>query len=317
VISIVVITYNQERFIEELLNSIRKQTFPDIELIISDDASSDGTQIVIENWLSKYEDRFRRVVFLKNSENVGGVANLNRAMNYAMGELIKPMDGDDVLFPTALEYAWRAYEEGFHWLQGRVIPFYRVDGNYCFKLFRPYPWDIKKFTYDSSKFLLELLRYNFIANPGVFFSSELWEKYGPYDETYKFLADYPLWIKMAKSGEKIRYIPRILVYWRRHEKAVSFNSTGKLYSSRILSDSLRNTTDILSFENIPILLRYRLWVKKKLLQSNIHENRFEYMLYKFLKYFDVYSWANLPHRLVNEWFVERRLCNERHSSGRR
>ena len=68
-VSVVVITYNSSKFIEELLTSIADQIFSDIELIISDDCSKDNTLDICRDWLSKNENRFVRtelITFTKN-----------------------------------------------------------------------------------------------------------------------------------------------------------------------------------------------------------------------------------------------------------
>ena len=77
--SVVVLTYNQEVFVEETLNSIYNQTFKNIELVISDDASKDSTQEVIADWIESHKDRFSNVVINFNRKNLGLSGNSTAA----------------------------------------------------------------------------------------------------------------------------------------------------------------------------------------------------------------------------------------------
>lgn len=101
--SVVVLTYNQEELVEECLESIYSQSYPHIELIVSDDASKDHTIEVVDDWLAKKGDRFANVVLLRSPENTGISANHTRGVQQAKGEFVKYIGGDDVLMPDALE----------------------------------------------------------------------------------------------------------------------------------------------------------------------------------------------------------------------
>lgn len=76
--SVVVLTYNQEDLIVDCLQSILSQTYPKIELIVSDDASQDTTLRRVEHWLEKANHRFQRVGILSSSVNKGIPSNYNR-----------------------------------------------------------------------------------------------------------------------------------------------------------------------------------------------------------------------------------------------
>lgn len=98
-ISVLMPVYNVIQFVEEAIDSILNQTYRNVELIIIDDASSDGTYELI---LSKY-GHDNRVVILRNSTNMKIVYSLNRGLSVAKGSFIARIDGDDIAFPDRLE----------------------------------------------------------------------------------------------------------------------------------------------------------------------------------------------------------------------
>jgi len=97
-ISVIVPTYNRKQTISRALDSLLKQTHSDIEIIIVDDASSDGTEEYVRK---KYADP--RVRYERLLENAGADAARNRGPDIAQGEFVAFLDSDDELFPNALE----------------------------------------------------------------------------------------------------------------------------------------------------------------------------------------------------------------------
>jgi glycosyltransferase involved in cell wall biosynthesis len=92
-VSVCVPTYNYARFLPELIDSVLAQSFTDFELLVIDDHSSDETQAVME----AYHERDPRIRFLRNSGNLGMVANWNLCLREARGEYLKFVFGDDLL----------------------------------------------------------------------------------------------------------------------------------------------------------------------------------------------------------------------------
>lgn len=98
-VSVIMPVYNVGLYILDAVNSILNQTYKDLELIIVDDSSTDDTyKVLIENF-SKNEN----VIILKNSENKKIVYSLNKALDYASGEFIARIDGDDIAYPDRIE----------------------------------------------------------------------------------------------------------------------------------------------------------------------------------------------------------------------
>ena len=81
-VSIVIATFNAEKYILDLLDSVKKQTYENLELIIADDCSADNTQNIISDWVTENRGRFFRVELLFSKENKGTSKNYKKAINY-------------------------------------------------------------------------------------------------------------------------------------------------------------------------------------------------------------------------------------------
>lgn len=102
-ISIALCTYNGERYLVEQLDSILAQTYPRLEIVISDDGSSDATPALLQD----YARRDPRIILLKNSRNLGFVKNFERALSACGGDYIALADQDDIWLPNKIQ---RLYE---------------------------------------------------------------------------------------------------------------------------------------------------------------------------------------------------------------
>ena len=98
-VSVVMPVYNGERFLAEAIDSILGQTFKDLELIVVDDGSVDGTPAI----LSDFERRERRVSIHRHARNQGISATRNQGCRQARGSFIAVMDADDISLPSRLE----------------------------------------------------------------------------------------------------------------------------------------------------------------------------------------------------------------------
>lgn len=98
-VSVCLPVYNGERHLGEAIESVLAQTLPDFELIICDNASTDGTQEIAQ----RYANQDKRVIYIRNRENIGVCANYNLSFNSSRGKYIKPFAHDDLLAPNFLE----------------------------------------------------------------------------------------------------------------------------------------------------------------------------------------------------------------------
>jgi glycosyltransferase involved in cell wall biosynthesis len=101
-ISVLLPTYNVEKYIKEAVESICNQSYKNLDIIIVDDCSTDSTY----NILVEYATRDKRIKLYKNKKNIGIVDGLNFALTQAKGEFIARMDGDDISYQYRIEHLY-------------------------------------------------------------------------------------------------------------------------------------------------------------------------------------------------------------------
>jgi glycosyltransferase involved in cell wall biosynthesis len=106
-VSVLMTSYNREKYIAEAIQSVLDQTFTDFEFIIVDDASTDDTLYIAR----KYEAIDKRIKVYANDQNLGDYPNRKKAASYAVGKYIKYVDSDDILYPHGLDVMVRGMEK--------------------------------------------------------------------------------------------------------------------------------------------------------------------------------------------------------------
>lgn len=106
-VSVAIITYNQEEFVSETLNSVLHQDYRDYEIVVSDDGSTDGTVRILKEYEEAYPDKVRVVL---SDSNTGITENCNRALRACTGKYIAWLGGDDLFYPGKLSSQVRALE---------------------------------------------------------------------------------------------------------------------------------------------------------------------------------------------------------------
>ena len=106
-VSVIIPVYNVELYVEEAIQSIQKQTYKNIEIIIVDDNSSDKTYSIV----SHLKKHYSRIKLYKNEKNYQISTTLNRAFLNSTGEYIVRMDGDDISMPDRIEKMVSALEK--------------------------------------------------------------------------------------------------------------------------------------------------------------------------------------------------------------
>jgi glycosyltransferase involved in cell wall biosynthesis len=98
-VTIVASSYNHKNFITQTLNSLRNQTYPKLQFIVTDDGSTDGTKEVIREWI---ERTGTDMLFLDHPQNMGVCKNLNSTLPFIVGKYVKFISCDDVLLEGAI-----------------------------------------------------------------------------------------------------------------------------------------------------------------------------------------------------------------------
>jgi alpha-1,3-rhamnosyltransferase len=248
-ISVVVVTYNSSEFILETLESAKEQTWQNLELIITDDCSTDDTIDICNNWLEKNRDRFVRTQLILTEQNTGVAPNANRGLKASNGEWIKFVAGDDVLLPNCIEeliqFIIANNNLPIRFLVHGIIPF--RNGSEFEVVFPPKKL-MQSNAHDQLIYLLK--RGNSIAGCAFFLERATLLNLGGFDENYKLFEDFPLLLKYTKSNYKIWLIEKPVFKYRIHSCNLSFDR------SFLLKDSfVRFKNEIL----LPLLLEQKLY----------------------------------------------------------
>lgn len=220
-VSVSVISYNSEKTILETLESIKSQTYQNIELIVSDDCSQDKTVEITEQWIAENKERFARVELLTIDHNSGISANVNRALRACQGEWMKGIAADDILLPecisTNINYVLEhKYVEIVY---SRLSAFKKEeDGSFKFLYNTPLDKDVNDALLFSENTaheqFIKLLNYGCIVQaPSCFAKVDLLRK-NLCDEKYKLIDDYPQMLQITRSGTKLFFFPDITVLYR-------------------------------------------------------------------------------------------------------
>lgn len=240
-VSIIVITYNSSRFVVETLESIKAQTYKNIELIISDDCSTDNTLEICKNWLFLNEQRFYRTNILVAKRNNGIPANCNQGIKVSKGEWIKLIAGDDKLIDSCIDdfISFILSNNNVYAIHARMNAYHDTfDEKNFFKTF-DYSKDVYNEKNISAYEQYQLnLRRNWIGAPTVFLKRDLILELGGWDEEMPF-EDWPMFIKINKSGYKIYYMNKTVVNYRIHtESLYNYNQNKLLFNDFFLKDRI-------------------------------------------------------------------------------
>ena len=229
-ISVIIPAYNHEKYIEECIRSIMAQTYQNIELLVIDDGSKDGTFEILQSLKPECEKRFVRVVF-ETQENQGTRVTLNRLIDLARGQYLYMIASDDMAKPQAIETLHlflsqnpdyvlavgdneiiNGKSERIYWGENRaVLPenkaLYKTFGD---ELHLNAP-DNKLADFGA---YANLLKGNHVPN-GYLYLRQAMIDAGKYDESV-FLEDWYMHLQLSKIG-KYKYIPDILFSYRWHE----------------------------------------------------------------------------------------------------
>lgn len=104
-VSVLIAAYNAGKYISECLDSLSSQTFADFEAIVVDDASSDNTSRIIEEYIKKDG----RISLIRSDQNEGQAKSQNKALRKACGEYVCMLDADDWMSPDALQKAYESF----------------------------------------------------------------------------------------------------------------------------------------------------------------------------------------------------------------
>jgi len=250
-VSVVVITYNSAKYILAGLKSIENQTYDNIEVIISDDCSTDNTIDICKEWINKNKNKFQRVELIETNKNTGVAGNLNRGINASKGEWIKTLSGDDMfsseLISHCVEYVSNHKDCSFAYIKPKL------QGNDYKEICKhrdELNWLYKEAQNPHKMQLITNFEHILLPGPGWFYKRSVYDEIGGFDERFQSCEENPFMTKVLLAGYKVSII----------------NKEDYIYNVR--NDSLgRLRSHGLSRYDID-LIKYYKTVEKKILKEN-------------------------------------------------
>ena len=211
-VSVFVITYNSASYIKETLDSVKRQTYKNLELVISDDCSTDNTVEICRAWIEENRENFVRTELVSTPHNMGVAGNCNNAIRATTGVWLKGLSGDDKFLDyTIEEYVNYVNEHPECRICFAKLHFWGEDDEYVSISRRKYENQYYRYIQkDLRSQYKEILRRLFVPGPGLFFQKVLWEEIDGFDERYPFCEEYPFTYKVISQGNRIYFLDKEL-----------------------------------------------------------------------------------------------------------
>ncbi|RPH89164.1 MAG: glycosyltransferase, partial [Calditrichaeota bacterium] len=203
-VSIITPSYNQAKYLPAAYQSVVTQNYPNIEYIIVDGGSTDGSDDLIRKWAASRNSRIKWWVSEKDS---GQADAINKGFSRATGEIVTWLNSDDLYMKSAVEKAVSilSKDEKLGLIYSNV---FSIDAeSQLINVMRYGEWG-----------LCDLMAFNIIGQPGVFMRREALAKAGFLDPDYHYLLDHHLWLRIAKYFD-IRHVDDYFAAARFHLEA--------------------------------------------------------------------------------------------------
>lgn len=206
-VSVITTVHNEERYIQQAIDSVLEQSFQDFELVIVDDGSTDGTGKLIKSYTDPRIRSFRHV------PRIGVTKSLNVALEKARGSFIARLDGNDVCHPHRLErqlsFLCRNPSIG---LLGTNIDYIDQESNLLFDGSTRYTR-----AYSRNYWRWKLLWSTPLVHSSVMIRRSVLQKAGGrYDEHFPYAQDYELWARVSRLAD-VFILPAALLHYRVHD----------------------------------------------------------------------------------------------------
>jgi glycosyltransferase involved in cell wall biosynthesis len=213
-VSIAIVTYNQKVFLRECINSCLQQDYPNFEIVVADDCSTDGTQEMLQEYAASYPEKF----ILKLSEKNNGITfNANLANFSCNGKYIAWIAGDDLMLPGKLVKQVEFMENN-------------PNCNICYHNLEVFDSHSNKILYYKNEKLKlngdikTCIRYGAFNGACSNMVRKSKTPKNGFDSTLKVASDWLYWIDTLADGGSINYIDEVLGKYRRHSLNIT-NST--------------------------------------------------------------------------------------------
>jgi glycosyltransferase involved in cell wall biosynthesis len=194
-ITVITPCYNHAPFVEETIRSVLTQSYPDLEYIVIDGASTDGSLDIIKRYSSD-------LAYIESAPDSGQAGAINKGFRRATGDVVCWLNSDDLFEPGALNRVAEVYRSSaFHFLYGDSFILRR--GRKKYRKSRPVTSE-------------DLAVRNVILQPSAFWTRAVLEKVGELDETLRYGPDWDFFIRISRHFP-MRYVPEAFSTYRLHE----------------------------------------------------------------------------------------------------
>lgn len=219
-ITVVVPTYNGAPYLRQALESVIGQTFKDFEVIVIDDASTDGSFEIAKEYAAN-DSRFK---LIQNEKNLGFAGNRNKAISLASGRYIAWQDQDDISLPDRLELQFSLLESDARLaMVGGAMMVFDETGEL----------GIRRYPVNDDEIRRMIFRFSPIALPACMMRTSALLEVGGYSERWSPAGDLDMTFKIGLT-HKLANIPQVAIRYRTHN-----NSATKHHLKRIEKDSVR------------------------------------------------------------------------------
>lgn len=211
-VSIIVIHYNQSEYVKIALDSVFQQSYKEIELIFADDASDDIDLNDLKKYCQRKNEKNFKIVWQINSKNLGTVKSLNQALTKCTGDYVLIFAADDKLYSNDVieKYvdSFEKQEQDVALIFGQCYMMDKELNKLCYKFI-----DYNKgeeFNQLSSLGQFKVLSNEcFIAMGASMVKRDVLKKIHNFDERYKYVEDYSLFLNLSLNGYKMVFDPKI------------------------------------------------------------------------------------------------------------
>jgi glycosyltransferase involved in cell wall biosynthesis len=255
-VTVICICYNHARFVKEALDSVANQTYGNIELIVIDDGSTDGSGKVIKQWIASHP----KTTLLLNARNLGYCQTFNKAYAISKGSFCIDLAADDILLPNRIEVGLKELanagpEYGVNFSDAEHID---ESGNFTRLHSDKYPHN----TIPSGDIYSHVINRYFICSPTMMFRREVVEYLNGYDESLAY-EDFDFWVRASRQYRFI-YTPQVLLKKRSVSNSMSKNQFKRSGNQRFSTFKVcRKIKDLNRTSEEVKALRTRIWYELK------------------------------------------------------
>jgi glycosyltransferase involved in cell wall biosynthesis len=214
-VTIICICYNHARFVEQALDSVAAQTYDNLELIVIDDGSSDGSVKVIKRWIANHPN----TTLLINATNLGYCKTFNKAFAISKGSFCIDLAADDMLLPDRVEVGVKTLTVAGADYGVTFSDAEHVDE--AGKFLRLHSEKHPQGSIPSGDVYKDVIGRYFICSPTMMFRREVVEHLNGYDESLAY-EDFDFWVRAARTFKFI-YSPCVLLKKRSVANSMSKN----------------------------------------------------------------------------------------------